>query len=91
MRQRIIKLHLNYLRIDHDETQLFWRKSKEHAGDERVDADTFPAARGASYEQMGHLRQIGDDGFAIDVFTERQRNFRVSLRLVPVGRLQEFT
>ena len=90
MRQRIIELHLNYLRIDHDETQLFWRKPEEHTGDQRVDTNTLATASRTGHQEMWHLCQIGDDGFAINVLTECERNFRLCLRRIPIGRLQKF-
>ena len=79
MRQRVVDLHLDHFRIDHDETQLFRREPVEHARDERVDADAFAAAGRAGDEQMRHLREIGDDGFAVNIFAERERELRGSL------------
>src|SRR5580692_4009165 len=40
---------------------------------------------------MRHLREVSDDSFAVNVFTQCERNFCMSLCLFPIGRLHEFT
>ena len=90
MRERIVNLHLNHFRIDHDETQFLRREAEEHARDQRIDADALTAAGGAGHEQVRHLGEISDDCFAVNIFPEREWNFRASFRLLPVGRLQKF-
>ena len=83
MRQRIVDLHLDHLGIDHDEAQLIRREPEEHARDERVDADALAAAGRARDEQMRHLREIGDDRFAVNILAEREREFRGASRSNP--------
>ena len=39
---------------------------------------------------MRHLRQVGNDRFAVNVLAERKRDFCVPFRLLPVRRLQKF-
>ena len=38
---------------------------------------------------MRHLRQIGDDCFAVNVFAERQRNSAPRFRFLPIGRFEQ--
>ena len=75
MRQRVVDLHLDHLRIDHDEAQFLRREPEDHARDQRIDADAFAAAGRSGDEQMRHLREIGDDRFAVNVLAQRQRKF----------------
>src|SRR5207244_9515804 len=90
MRERIVNLHLNHFRIDHDETQFLRREAEEHARDQRIDADALTAAGGAGHEQVRHLGEISDDCFAVNIFPEREWIFRASFSLLSVGRLQKF-
>ena len=77
MRQRVVDLHLDDLRIDHDEAQILRREPVEDAGDDRVDADAFARAGGAGDEPVRHRGEIGDDRLAVDVLAERDRDFRL--------------
>ena len=88
MRQRVVDLHLDHLRIDHDETQILRREAVEHAGDERVDADALAGAGGAGDEQVRHLREVGDDRFAVNILAQRERNL-ARLCALPNRRLQQ--
>ena len=81
MRQRIVDLHLDHLRIDHDEAQFLRREAVEHARDERIDADALAAAGRAGDEQVRHLREIGDDRLAVNIFAQREREFRFRFRV----------
>ena len=39
---------------------------------------------------MRHLRQVSNDCFTVNIFAERERNFRVRFCFFPTGRLQHF-
>ena len=86
MRECVVNLHLDHLGIDHDEAELIGRETEEHARDERVDADALAAAGRAGDEEMRHLREIGDDRFAVNVLAERDR--QLGCARVPILRLQ---
>ena len=90
MRQRVVHLHLDHFRIDHNEAQFLRSKTKEHARDKRVDADALAAPGRAGDEQVRHLREIGDNRFPVDIFAQREREFDVRLRFLPILRLQKF-
>ena len=81
-------LHLDDLRIDHDEAQLLGRKLVEHARDDRVDADALAAARGAGDEEVGHLGEVGDDRAAVDVLAEGKGD--LGLAVDPFVAFEEF-
>ena len=85
MRQRIIRLKFDHIRVNNHQTQLFRGETKEHAGDQRIDTNTLATASGTCDQQMRHLCQVGDDRLAVNIFTERERNFCVSLCFLPVG------
>ena len=91
MRQGVIHLHLDHFRIDHDEAELFRREPEDHAGDERVDANALAAAGRPRDEQVRHLRQIGDDRLAVNVLTQRERQFGFRTRFLPILRLEQLT
>ena len=83
-----VVLHLDDLRIDHDEAQFLGGKLVEHARDDRVDAHALSTARGAGDEQVRHLREVGNDGAAVDVFAEGEGNLRLAVD--PFVALEEF-
>ncbi len=87
MRERVVDLHLDHLGIDHDEAELIGREPVKHARDERVDADALAAAGRPGDEEMRHLREIGDDRFAVNIFAESDRQLRGGR--VPIFRLQQ--
>jgi len=89
VRKRIVMLKLDHFRIDHDKAQFFRRESEEHARDERIDADAFASTSRTGDEQMRHLREIGDDRFAVDVFAERERDFASRFRFIPIRGFQQ--
>ena len=80
MRQRLIRLHFHHFWINDDETHLFRREAKEHAGNQRIDTDALSAASRPRDKQMRHLRQVGNDCLAVNVLAEGERNFCVFLR-----------
>ena len=73
MGQVVVNLHLDDLRVDHDETERLGRVLENEARDDGVDADALAATGRAGHEQVGHRRQVGDDGVSIDILAERQR------------------
>ena len=88
MRQVRIGLELDHFGVDHDELQFLRCEPEEHAGDQAVDADAFATAGRSGDEQVRHLRQIGDDRFAVHIFSERERNSGASFGFLPIGRLE---
>ena len=89
MRQRIVMLELDHFRVDHDEAHFFRREPEQHAGDEGIDADAFASTSCTGNEQMRHLREVGDDRFAVNVFAERERNSALCFRFFPIGRFKQ--
>src|SRR5262245_13486430 len=89
MRQRLVSLHLHHFWINDNEAHFFGRETKEHAGNQSVDTDALPTTRGPGDKQVRHLRQIGDDSLAVNIFAERERNSCVLLRRLPIVRLEE--
>ncbi len=79
VRQVLVALHFHDLGVDHDEAQLVRREAAEQAGDDAVDADGFSAAGRAGDEQVRHRGEVGDDGFAVDVLAEGERDFRLAV------------
>ena len=91
MRQRVVDLHFDHLRIDHDEAQFFRGEAEEHARHQRVDAHAFAAASCSRDEQMRHRREIGDDHFTVNIFAESERHFPARFCFFPVRGLEKFT
>ena len=89
MRQGIIDLHFNDLRVDEDKAHLFRGEPIEHAGENRVDANALAASCGAGNQAMRHLGKIGNDGASVNVFAERQGDFGFAVH--PILRFQQFT
>ena len=87
MRQRIIMLQLDHLRIDHNEPQLIRRKSVQQRSNNRIDANRFSRARAPGDQQVRHFAQIRDDRVAIDILAQRQWN--TGLRIAPFFRFQQ--
>ena len=73
----VVDLHLDDLRIDHDEAQGLRSMLEEQARDDGVDADALAASRGPRNQKMRHRRQIGDDRMAVHILAERQRQRRL--------------
>ena len=84
MGQCIKHLHLDHFGIDHDETQLFWGKTKDHAGYEGIDANTLAAPGCAGHQQVRHLCQVGNYCFPINIFAKGERKLRACFCLLPV-------
>ena len=85
MRQRIICLQLDHLWIDEYEAHFFRSEPKEHAGNQRIDTNAFATTGSTGNQEVRHLRQIGDDCFTVNIFAQRQRNFRVRFCFFPIG------
>ena len=62
---------LHPLGVDEDELQLRGGGLQEEAGEHCVDAHRLAAAGGAGDEQVGHAREVADDGVAAHVGAER--------------------
>ena len=88
MRQGIENLQFHHFRVHHDQAQVFRALRIQDRSDDGVDTNGFTRAGGASDEQMGHLRQIGNERTTGDIFAECDRNLR--LRAGPVFTLQQF-
>ena len=82
VRDAVIDRQLQHLGVDHDEAAFGRRQAIEDRQDHGVDPDRLARARGASDQEVGHARQIGDIGVAADGLAERQRQ--------DVGRLAVF-
>ncbi len=87
MRQCIVLLQLDHLRVNHHEPELVGRKLVEQRGDDGIDADRFAGAGAAGDKQVRHFREVGDDGMAIDILAQRERD--AGLGVDPFVRFQE--
>src|SRR5436190_2661026 len=67
MWQGIVELHLHYFGIDYDKAQFFRCEPEENTGDQRIDTNTLPTASGTGDQQMRHLREVGNDRFAVNI------------------------
>ena len=76
MRQRVVLLQLDHLRIDHHEPELVGRKAIEQRRDDRIDANGFAGAGAAGDQQVRHFREVGDDRMAVNIFAQRERDLR---------------
>ena len=85
VREAVVHLHFDHLRVDHDEAKFVGAEFEKHRGNDRVDAHRLARAGRARDEQMRHGCQIADDRAAIDILAERERDFllrRAKLRIV---------
>ena len=73
MRYSLIDRQLEHFRVNHDEFHVFRLRFIEHAEDHGVDPNGFTGTGGTRYQQVRHLRQIGSDRFARNVFPEDHR------------------
>ena len=80
VRQGVVLLQLDDFRIDHHEPELVRREAVQERGDDGIDADRLARARAAGDEQVRHLRQVGDDGMAVNVLAQRQRDPALAFR-----------
>ena len=67
MWQGVVLLQLDDLWVDHDEAELVGREAVEQGTDDGVDADGFAGAGAAGDEHVGHFREVGNDGMAVNV------------------------
>src|ERR1035437_3840065 len=74
VRQRVVLLQLDHLRVNHDEAELVGGEAVEQGTDDGVDADGFAGTGAAGDEQVRHFREVGDNGVAVNVFAQRQRD-----------------
>ena len=66
----VIGREFDALRVDHDEADFGGRRAHEDRHDHGVDGHRFAGAGRAADEQVGHLREVGDDRRALDVFAD---------------------
>ena len=83
VRQRVVLLQLDDLRIDHHEAKLVGRETVKQRGDDGVDANRFARAGAAGDEQVRHFREVGDDRMAVNIFAQRERNARFGVAAIP--------
>src|SRR5260370_10134178 len=74
MRKRVVHLHLNLLRIDHNEPQVVRAETKENAGDDGINADAFAASCRTGHQGMRHLRQITENDLPVNILSQNDRN-----------------
>ena len=79
VRQGVVLLQLDDLRVNHHEAELVGREAVEQRGDDGVDADGFAGAGAAGDEQVRHFREVGDDRMAVNVLAQRERNARLGV------------
>ena len=75
MRQCVIVLQFDDLRINHHKTELVRREAVEQGRDDGIDANGFAGAGAAGNEQVRHFRKIRHDGMTIHVLAEHNGNF----------------
>ena len=71
VRQRVVHREFDHLRIDHQESQRRRCMPVNQRRDDGVHAHRFPGSGRARDQQMRHLRQIGDDGTALEILAQR--------------------
>ena len=80
MRDLVVDLQLDNLRVDHDKAQVGWRHAVEHRDKQRINANRLTRARRARNECMRHLGQILDDRLVgHTVYAQHNRNGGVGL------------
>ena len=72
--QGVVLLQFDDFGVDHHEAQLVGRKFVEQGGDDGIDADGLAGAGAAGDEQVGHVAEISDDGLAVDILAEGERD-----------------
>ena len=70
MGEGVVLLEFDDFGVNHDKAQFVRGEAIEEGRDDGVDANRFAGAGAAGDEQVGHLREVGDDGGAIDVLAE---------------------
>ena len=79
MRRAVVGDQLDHLRVDHHEVEFIGLVVHQQAGNQRVDAHALARTGRAGDEQVRHQAQVGDDGLAGDVLSERNLERRVHL------------
>ena len=70
VRDAVVGGELDALGVDEDHPDLIGRGAHEDRGDHRVDEARLTRAGRAGDEQVGHLREVGDDVAALDVLAD---------------------
>ena len=76
MRQVVVVLHVVHLRVDEDELHLIGTRLEENRRDHPVHADALAGARHAGNEEVGHPREVSNDGIPLHVDAEGDRQER---------------
>ncbi|MCY1237083.1 hypothetical protein D9M72_497640 [compost metagenome] len=77
MRNAVIDGEFEHLRVDHDQPALVRAQAIEQRQDHGVDRHRLTRTGGTGDEQMRHLGEIGDHGFAADRLAERHGEARL--------------
>ena len=78
----VVHLHFDHLGVDHDQAQILRGEPVENAGDDGVDAHAFAGPSGAGHQAVGHGGQVGDHGFAVNIFAECDGDFGFGLEKI---------
>ena len=70
VRKLVVTCQFHPFGIDQHQTQVFGCGAQDQAHDDGVDANAFTAAGGTCHQKVRHLRQIGDDRLAGDIFAQ---------------------
>ena len=73
MRDRLVVVELDPLRVDQDHPHLVRRRAQQDRGQDRVDAARLARAGRAGDQDVRHPREVGPDGVAGDVLAEPDR------------------
>ena len=74
VRHPFVRAQFDHLRVDEQHLHLVRVARHEHRENQRVQGHALSRARAAGDQQVGHLRQIDDQGSTAHVFAEEQRD-----------------
>ena len=79
MRQRVVNLHLDHLRVDHDQPQILRREAVEDTREDGVNAHALTRSRRPSHQPVRHGCKVCDDRVPVHILAQRDRDapFRV--------------
>ena len=70
MRKLTVDLHLDHLRVDHDEAELIRTELVEDTGNDRVDTNRLTRSGSTRYETVRHGGEVSDDSISVNVFSK---------------------
>ena len=73
MRDRLVVVELDPLRVDQDHPHLVRRRAQQDRGEDRVDAARLARAGRAGDQQVRHACEVAVDGDAVDALPEPDR------------------